>query len=73
MRVFSTRWPKKVRGPPRAVKTDRAALASPSSARAGRTRFRLYRDSNGNRKVEITGHSPCVMGSGMCGENATNR
>ncbi|MGH3013348.1 MAG: hypothetical protein ACRDNA_06055 [Gaiellaceae bacterium] len=37
------------------------------------TRFRLYSDSNGNRKVEITGHSPCVMGSGMCGENATNR
>jgi hypothetical protein len=37
------------------------------------TKFRLYTDSNGNRKVEIKGHSPCVMGSGMCGENATNR
>lgn len=37
------------------------------------TKFRLYSDSNGNRKVEVTGHSPCVMGSGMCGENATNR
>jgi hypothetical protein len=36
-------------------------------------RFRLYSDSNGNRKVEVTGNSPCVMGSGMCGENATNR
>ena len=36
-------------------------------------KFRLYSDSKGNRKVEVTGNSPCVMGSGMCGENATNR
>jgi Lysyl oxidase len=37
------------------------------------TKFRLFKDSNGNRKIEVTGNSPCVMGSGMCGENATNR
>ena len=35
-------------------------------------RFRLYRDSNGNRKVQVTGHSPCD-GSGLCGEPSTNR
>ena len=35
-------------------------------------KFRLYQDSNGNRKVEVTGHSPCSS-PGMCGERATNR
>jgi hypothetical protein len=35
-------------------------------------RFRLYKDSKGNRKVEVTGHSPCES-PGMCGERATNR
>jgi len=34
-------------------------------------KFRLYRDSNGNRKVEVTGNSPCT--NGLCGENAPNR
>jgi hypothetical protein len=35
-------------------------------------KFRLYTDSNGNRKVEVTGHSPCES-PGMCGERSTNR
>ena len=36
-------------------------------------RFRLYTDSNGNRKIEVLGHSPCEPGTGLCGENTTNR
>jgi hypothetical protein len=36
-------------------------------------KFRLTSDSNGNRKVVVTGHSPCEAGTGLCGENTTNR
>ena len=35
-------------------------------------KFRLYKDSNGNRKVEVTDHSSCES-PGLCGERATNR
>jgi hypothetical protein len=35
-------------------------------------KFRLFMDSNGNRKVEVTDHSPCES-PGMCGERSTNR
>jgi hypothetical protein len=35
-------------------------------------KFRLYQDSNGNRKIQVTGHSPCET-PGLCGERATNR
>lgn len=35
-------------------------------------KFRLYQDSNGNRKVEVTGHSPCST-PGLCGKRSTNR
>ena len=35
-------------------------------------KFRLYQDSNGNRKVQVTDKSPCDS-PGMCGERATNR
>jgi hypothetical protein len=35
-------------------------------------KFRLYQDSNGNRKVEVTAHSPCDS-PGLCGERSTNR
>ena len=35
-------------------------------------RFTLSADSNGNRKVTVTGNSPCES-PGMCGERATNR
>jgi hypothetical protein len=35
-------------------------------------KFRLYTGSNGNRKVEVTGHSPCSS-PGLCGERSTNR
>jgi hypothetical protein len=34
--------------------------------------FRLYADSKGNRKIEVTGRSPCES-PGMCGERSTNR
>jgi hypothetical protein len=36
-------------------------------------KFSLTSDSNGNRKVTVTAHSPCVMGTGLCGENSPNR
>jgi hypothetical protein len=36
-------------------------------------KFTLSSDSNGNRKVEVTGHSPCQAGTGLCGEGTTNR
>jgi hypothetical protein len=35
-------------------------------------KFRLYEDSNGNRKIQVTDHSPCES-PGLCGERATNR
>ena len=35
-------------------------------------RFTLSSESNGNRKVTITAHSPCNS-PGMCGERSTNR
>ncbi len=34
-------------------------------------KFRLYRDSNGNRKVDVIDHSQCT--GGLCGDNAPNR
>jgi hypothetical protein len=35
-------------------------------------KFRLSADSNGNRKIEVTDHSPCSS-PGLCGERSTNR
>jgi Lysyl oxidase len=35
-------------------------------------KFRLYRGGNGNRKVEVTGNSPCAT-PGLCGVGAPNR
>ena len=35
-------------------------------------KFRLFQGSEGNRKVEVTGHSPCD-GPGLCGERSLNR
>jgi hypothetical protein len=35
-------------------------------------KFRLYRDSSGNRKVEVTDHSQCDS-AGLCGVGAPNR
>jgi hypothetical protein len=35
-------------------------------------KFRLYSDSKGNRKIEVTDHSPCSS-PGLCGERSTNR
>jgi hypothetical protein len=35
-------------------------------------KFTLSHDSNGNRKVEVTDHSPCSS-PGLCGEGAPNR
>jgi hypothetical protein len=36
-------------------------------------KVRLSADSKGHRKGEVTDHSPCVLGSGLCGERSTNR
>lgn len=36
------------------------------------TAFNLTRDSKGNPKIKVVGHSPCE-GSGLCEENAPNR
>jgi hypothetical protein len=36
------------------------------------TKFRIYSDPTGNRKIEVTGHSECDS-PGMCGDNAPNR
>jgi hypothetical protein len=35
-------------------------------------KFRLFRDSQGNRKIEVTGHSSCES-PGLCGKGAPNR
>jgi hypothetical protein len=35
-------------------------------------KFRLYQDSKGNRKIEVTDQSPCDS-PGLCGERSTNR
>ena len=35
-------------------------------------RFRLFRDSNGNRKIKVTDHSPCEN-SDLCGVTVPNR
>jgi hypothetical protein len=35
-------------------------------------KFRLFADSNGNRKVEVLERSPCTS-PGLCGERSTNR
>jgi hypothetical protein len=34
--------------------------------------FRLFQQGNGNRKIEIIGHSP-GDNPGLCGENVPNR
>jgi len=34
-------------------------------------KFNLIRDSNGNPKIDITGHSDCT--DGLCGEDFPNR
>jgi Lysyl oxidase len=36
-------------------------------------KFTLSSDSQGNRKVQVTEHSPCEAGTGLCGERSTNR
>ena len=50
----------------------RVFLESDYSNNTAWVRFRLYRDSSGNRKIEVTGHSPCGS-PGLCGERSTNR
>ena len=57
------------------VSTSNYAGAFAETTTANNTewvRFRLYRDSMGNRKIEVTGHSPCEN-SDMCGETVPNR
>jgi Lysyl oxidase len=47
-------------------------LESDYSNNSAWVRFSLYRDSNGNRKVNVTAHSPCESPS-LCGEQTPNR
>jgi hypothetical protein len=47
-------------------------LESTTANNTAWVKFRLFRDSKGNRKVEVTGHSPCDS-PGLCGERSTNR
>jgi hypothetical protein len=47
-------------------------LESDSSNNVAWVKFTLSSDSNGNRKVTITEHSPCDS-PGMCGEVSANR
>lgn len=47
-------------------------IESDSTNNTAWVKFRLYQDSRGNRKVEVTGHSPCES-PGMCGERSANR
>ncbi len=35
--------------------------------------FKVFRDSNGNPKIVLTDHSPCQLGTGLCGEQTANR
>lgn len=35
--------------------------------------FTVSRDSEGNPKIVLTGHSPCDAGTGLCGEQSANR
>ena len=37
------------------------------------TRFNLYTAAEGNRKIVVTGHSPCERSPDMCGDSAPNR
>ena len=35
--------------------------------------FKVVRDSQGNPKIVLTRHSPCALGTGLCGEQTANR
>ena len=50
----------------------RRFLESDYANNAAWVRFRLYREGNGNRKVEVTAHSPCGSPA-LCGEQTPNR
>ncbi len=47
-------------------------LEKTTANNAAWVKFRLYRDSNGNRKVDVIGNSPCAT-PGLCGVGAPNR
>lgn len=51
---------------------DRVFLEQDYTNNTAWVRFTLSSDSQGNRKVTVTGHSPCDS-PGLCGENTTNR
>ena len=50
-----------------------AFLEQDKSNNTAWVKFTLSNDSNGNRKVAVTLHSPCEPGTGLCGERSTNR
>lgn len=51
---------------------DGLYLESNGSNNSAWVKFTLSPDSNGNRKITVTGHSPCDS-PGMCGEVSANR
>ncbi len=51
---------------------DGLYLESNGSNNSAWVKFTLSMDSNGNRKITVTGHSPCDS-PGMCGEVSANR
>ena len=51
---------------------DRVFLEQDYTNNTAWVKFTLSSDSQGNRKVTVTGHSPCET-PGLCGENTTNR
>jgi hypothetical protein len=55
------------------VNPDNAFLEQSTSNNTAWVKFTLSSQGNGNRKVTVTDHSPCVLGSGLCGERSTNR
>ena len=51
---------------------DGIFLESTQANNTAWVKFRLYTQSNGNRKIEVTANSPCES-PGMCGLRSTNR
>ena len=51
---------------------DRIFIEADTENNTAWVKFRLYTDSQGNRKVEVTDHSPCES-PGLCGARSTNR
>ena len=53
--------------------SDRVFLESDLDNNAAWQGFKVSRDSKGNPKITLTSHSPCQLGTGLCGEQTANR